>query len=90
MKKTITTGIAALALAVVLISSCKKKSDAPSCEAMVNAISSASTAFSSDPSTENCTKLKNAYKDYLNSSCISDAQREETQQALDLIEAFCD
>ena len=87
--KKITLAITAIALAGIIIVSCKKNSSAPDCTAMATAISNAITAYSADQSSENCVKLKTAYQDYLNSSCIPESERASTQAALDALNEFC-
>ena len=89
MKKTI-LGLCLASLTVFLVSTgCKKDAAGPDCTAMAKEVSDASLAYASDDSPANCERLKNAYIDYLGSSCIPDAQKEQTQQLLDAMEVLC-
>ncbi|MBG9378352.1 hypothetical protein I5907_19090 [Panacibacter sp. DH6] len=89
MKKTI-SGLCLAFLTVLFISTgCKKDAAGPDCTAMAKEVSDASMAYVNDDSPANCERLKNAYIDYLGSSCIPDAQKEQTQMLLDQMELLC-
>jgi hypothetical protein len=66
--------------------SAKKEDD---CNALSQAVADAATTFSNDPSTANCITLKSAYTAYINSSCITDAEKQQAQQGLEAINALC-
>lgn len=77
---------AALTFSVV---GCKKDKEVD-CTSAAQKLQDKSTAFASDPSTDNCKALKAAYKDYLTSSCISASDKEVAQQALEALDMFCE
>jgi hypothetical protein len=66
--------------------SAKKEDD---CNALSQAVTDAATAYSNDPSTANCVTLKGAYTAYINSSCITDQEKQQAQQGLEMINAIC-
>ena len=89
MKKTILSlTIAAIACIAVLVS-CEKKSEGPNCTAMAKSLEFALNAYAADQSSENCTALKDAYMEYLNTTCIPNEQRASAQRALDNLELTC-
>jgi hypothetical protein len=89
MKKTVFS-LAILATLCLASFGCKKDSKkADDCNALAKAVSDATTAFSTDQSTQNCTALKNAYTAYINSSCITAEEKATAQEGLAALNAVC-
>jgi len=89
MKKTF-FGLAILVVLCLPSLGCKKDSGKKDdCTALATAVSNATTAFTADQSTANCTSLKNAYSTYINSSCITPEEKIQAQQGLDALNAIC-
>jgi hypothetical protein len=77
-----------ITLSAITIIACKKK-EAADCTDLINKVNTAVTNYSSNQSTANCTALKTAYKNMLNCSAITGAQRTQYQTALDAINSLC-
>jgi len=85
MKKVI-FGLFAIALVSGTVISCKKeKTKQLDCKTATANFEKASSAYSGNPSPENCKSLKAALQDMLNSECsssMSSEQKAEYQEAL--------
>ncbi|MBU8892888.1 MAG: hypothetical protein KOO66_08915 [Bacteroidales bacterium] len=88
MKKILIPFAIILMSAGVLFNSCDRD-DSPlnvlDCAQLLTDYSQAASAFSADPSTENCNTLKNAIVDYLAEDCVAltTALRAELQSELE-------
>lgn len=81
--------LALITLVAVITSIGCKKDSAVNCNELENAIVTAGNNYAANQSAANCNALKDAYADYINSSCPTAAEKANAQQALDAFEILC-
>ncbi|MBW7890811.1 MAG: hypothetical protein H3C48_07270 [Chitinophagaceae bacterium] len=74
--KKISIVFVASALIGLAVTGCKKEK-AVSCEAAIQRVVNASTAWQSEQSVANCNSYKSALQDLINSSCFSSLSQEQ-------------
>jgi len=87
MKKVLIFGVVALFTAGIFATSCDE--DNPiSCAQKLVEVSSAASAYSSDPSDANCIIYKNALQDYINCDGIAQTDKATYQAIMEALPCY--
>lgn len=88
--KKFTMVFVAAALIGLAVTGCKKDK-AVSCEAAIQKVVNATTAWQGEPSVANCNSYKSALQDLINSSCFSSLSQEQKSGYQDTLDDLdCD